>query len=152
MDVTVVSEHDDLAALVDAINDADWDHANDISDYSVNVLRQYLQLERTLFVVCYEHSDSESHLLGIASGRLQPKPYSNEPWLYVDEVDVCVGHRRRGVGTRIMQEFLAIARSQGCDELWVATEADNVSANAMYRSLSPDEVLSVVGYTFATAP
>ena len=33
-------------------------------------------------------------------------------------------------------------------EVWLATEVDNDAANALYRSLEPDDVAEVVGYTY----
>ena len=47
-----------------------------------------------------------------------------------------------------MRSLIEIAKAHECDELWLGAEADNFPANALYRSLDPDEVSNVVGYTY----
>ena len=88
--------------------------------------------------------------MGMASGRFEIKPYGQERWLYVDEVDVCADQRQKGAGKAIMQRLIELAEQAGCEELWLGTEVDNAAANALYRSLQPDDVSQVVGYTFET--
>jgi ribosomal protein S18 acetylase RimI-like enzyme len=148
MQVKIFSAQDDLASLANAINTAQWDDANEMTDYSAEDLAHYLQQQDTVFVACYDAPDSSSGLLGIASARIQIKPYDKERWLYVDEVDVCVNQRRRGAGKAIMQALLAIARDNGCQELWLGTEIDNLPANALYKSLGADEIEEFVGYSY----
>ncbi len=144
-----VEAGDDLRPLVDAINGARWDEANDVTPYDAGSLATYLQHQDTVFVACWEQSTSgERVLLGMASGRFEIKPYDEERWLYVDEVDVCADQRRRGAGGAIMRELIELARAHGCTEVWLGTEVDNEPANALYRSLDPDDVGAVVGYTY----
>ena len=71
-----------------------------------------------------------------------------ERWLYVDEVDVCADQRQKGAGKAIMEKLIALAETADCEEVWLGTEADNLAANALYRSLDPDDIGEVVGYTF----
>jgi ribosomal protein S18 acetylase RimI-like enzyme len=66
----------------------------------------------------------------------------------VDEVDVCVEQRLKGVGSLMMRWLIEFARDEGCDEVWLGTEVDNDAANALYRRLEPDDVGDVVGYTW----
>jgi ribosomal protein S18 acetylase RimI-like enzyme len=49
-----------------------------------------------------------------------------------------------------MQKLMEIAYEKGCAEVWLGAEVENMAANALYRSLEPDEVSQVVGYTFET--
>ncbi len=147
MKVAVISREDDLQKLAQDINDAAWDEANEISQYDGGALLAYLDRQDTLFVACYEE-DSQNTLLGIASGRFEIKPYAHERWLYVDEVDVCANHRQKGVGKAIMQKLIEVAEEADCEEVWLGTEVDNQPANALYLSLEPDDVASVVGYTY----
>ena len=49
-----------------------------------------------------------------------------------------------------MQRLLEIAEENGCEELWLGTEFDNAPANALYASLTPDDVSRVIGYTWET--
>lgn len=148
--LSVVERSDNLERVVSAINRASWDEDNEITPYDAESLSSYLALQDTLFVTCHESSAAESRILGIASGRVETKPYGRQRWLYVDEVDVCADHRQKGVGKLLMRKLLEIAKEQGCEELWLATEVDNIPANALYRSLKPDDVAKVIGYTYRT--
>lgn len=148
MEISVISPTDDLAALVADINSAQWDAANEMAVYDEASLRDYLEREDTLFVVCYRSTDSGRALLGFASSRFEHKPYGGELWLYVDELDVCADQRQQGAGKRIMQRLIEIATEADCEEVWLGTEADNLAANALYESLDPDDVGQVVGYTY----
>lgn len=148
LSVQLTTSGDDLDQLVEQINAAQWDDANEISEYDRDALLHYLDHTDTYFVTCYDASTAPATLMGMASARLEIKPYARERWLYVDEVDVCVDQRRRGAGKAIMNKLLEIADDADCEELWLGTEIDNQPANALYRSLEPDDVAQVIGYTY----
>lgn len=141
---------DDLYSLVGEINNASWDEANVMSKYDYESLKRYLERADTIFIACHERSEQGAVLLGIASSRIEMKPYGMELWLYVDEIDVCVDQRQKGAGKLIMQTLIGIAEREGCEEVWLGAEVENASANALYRSLDPDEVTKVIGYTYET--
>jgi ribosomal protein S18 acetylase RimI-like enzyme len=48
----------------------------------------------------------------------------------------------------MMKRLLEIAEKADCEEVWLGTEVTNQAANALYRSLNPDDVSQVVGYTY----
>jgi ribosomal protein S18 acetylase RimI-like enzyme len=146
--VSRVSSDDELEPLVAAINAATWDEANEISSYTAEALLNYLRRQDTLFLVAHEIKEDNNTFLGMASGRIEYKPYDNERWLYVDEVDVCVEQRQKGAGKAMMEKLLEIADQEDCEEVWLGTEIDNDAANALYQSLDPDEVERFVGYTY----
>jgi ribosomal protein S18 acetylase RimI-like enzyme len=146
--VGVATLVDNLQQLVDEINWASWDHANEIAEYDVVALSAYLERQDTLFVACHDVTDNGRTLLGIASARVELKPYGNERWLYVDEVDVCADQRRRGVGKGIMRKLIELAKEAGCEEVWLGAEVDNHAAHALYQSVKPDDVTQVIGYTY----
>ena len=148
IDVNIISTSDNLSKIVNEINRASWDSANEMSMYDVESLSIYLERQDTLFVTCHDVSADPPTLLGIASSRVEVKPYGKELWLYVDEVDVCSDQRRKGVGKAIMRKLIEIAHEKGCKEVWLGAEIKNSAANALYLSLDPDEVAQVVGYTF----
>lgn len=150
LEIRFITLEDDLQSLVKHINAATWDEGNDIDDYETDALRHYLKQQDTLFLACYLQQGKTSQLAGIASARLQHKPYDNEKWLYIDEVDTSVDFRQQGVGTALMRSLLAFATENDCEEVWLGTEIDNEAANALYRSLQPDDIAEVVGYTFIT--
>ena len=67
--------------------------------------------------------------------------------LFIDEVGVTPGWRRRGIARRMVQEMFAIARELGCAEAWVGTEPDNGPARGLYEGLGAEGV-SVVMYEY----
>ena len=148
IEVKKITEEHELESIVADINKAVWDEDNDVSQYGVGALQAYLQRQDTVLVVAYEKTDSVQNFLGMASARLEMKPYDNELWLYVDEVDVCVDQRKKGAGKALMNKLLEIADQEDCEELWLGTEVDNDAANALYKSLDPDDIGQVVGYTY----
>lgn len=147
IEVRRITRSDDLKSLVTLINRAAWDEDNDVDPYSVAALESYLYKDDTVFVVALT-TERQQELVGMASGRIELKPYDHMKWLYIDEVDTCANRRRMGVGRALMLRLLEIARESDCEEVWLGTESDNVAANALYKSLSPDEVDQVVGYLF----
>ena len=146
-----ISGSDDLDQLVQRINNAQWDAGNDIDGYCAKALRNYLVDDDNLFVAAFVN-DNSGQLCGIASARIERKPYEDFRWLYIDEVDTCVNFRRLGVGKAMMTSLLEAARQRGCQEAWLGTEHANLAANALYRSLKPALVESVVGYTYTLNP
>lgn len=146
--VSVVTVVDNLQQLVDEINQAAWDHSNAMSEYDVVTLSAYLERQDTLFVTCHDVTGGGRTLLGMASARMELKPYGYERWLYVDEVDVCADQRRQGAGKAIMRKLIELAREVGCEEVWLGAEMDNHAANALYQSLNPAAVTQVIGYTY----
>lgn len=135
---------DDLARLADQIESAHWDDANEMGDYSIASLAAFTADPTRVFLAARQ----ADQLVGVASANIQLKPYENERWLYVDEVDVVPRYRRQGVGKAMMQELLRIAEANDCVEMWLGTEQDNASALALYKSMGPDEVEPFVGFTW----
>ncbi|MDH3642103.1 MAG: GNAT family N-acetyltransferase [Gammaproteobacteria bacterium] len=148
--VTVITIHDDLQRLVEEINQASWDDANEMTRYDVEALSAYLERQDTLFIACHDIAEGDRVLMGIASSRLEIKPYDKERWIYVDEVDVCANQRQKGAGKAMMRKLIGIANDMGCEEVWLGTEVDNRAANALYESVEPDDVARVIGYTYET--
>ncbi|MGB7183012.1 MAG: GNAT family N-acetyltransferase [Burkholderiaceae bacterium] len=149
--VKAVGKDDDLSQIASEINCAQWDDANEMSKYDAQSLSAYLDHQGTIFLACYEQTGSDRSLVGISSSRLEIKPYGHERWLYIDEIDVCANQRRRGAGKAMMKKLLEIAKELNCEEVWLGTEVDNLAANALYRSMNPDDILEVIGYTYETA-
>jgi len=141
--VTVTSLDDDLEQVVSDINQAAWDDANEITPYDSLSLAAYLKCQDTLFLTCYNNTPTSTTLLGIASARFEMKPYDQEKWLYIDELDVCADQRNRGAGTAIMRKLIDLAEINGCEEVWLGTEPDNTAANALYNN-----IVQFIGYTY----
>lgn len=145
--VTSSSSDEQIARLVQQIDAASWDDANDIDpgEYTAASLAHFVANPNAVFVACH----AGDALAGIASAMLLDKAYADWKWLYIDEVDTCVNWRRRGVGRAIMDELFAVAKREGAQEAWLGTETDNMPALALYRAITPNTEESVVGFEFA---
>lgn len=72
-------------------------------------------------------------VVGFASGVDYIHP-DKPAELWINEAGVAPTHQRRGLGKRILACLLDHGRSIGCRTAWVATEAGNVAARALYVS------------------
>ena len=54
--------------------------------------------------------------------------------MFLYELSVGEEHRRRGIGTALVNALAALARERGCHSMWVGTEDDNEAALATYRA------------------
>jgi [ribosomal protein S18]-alanine N-acetyltransferase len=69
--------------------------------------------------------------VGFVSGvELTHPDKGTEMFLY--ELAVAAGHRRRGIGGRLVHALGRLARERRCYGMWVLAEADNVGASATY--------------------
>jgi ribosomal protein S18 acetylase RimI-like enzyme len=53
--------------------------------------------------------------------------------LYIDEVGVALGYRRRGIARRMLAAMFEHGKAIGCEEAWVGTEPDNLPARRLYE-------------------
>lgn len=98
-------------------------------DVKPGLLREFLANPMNhLFVAALD-----STVVGMATGISYVHP--DKPLqMFVNEVAVAEPYRRRGIGRRLVEALLAHAEALGCTEAWVATEADNAPALALYRA------------------
>ena len=71
--------------------------------------------------------------------------------LYIDEVGVAAGYRRRGIARRMLDAMFDHGRAIGCKEAWVGTEPDNLPARGLYegrRGPGDGEAEAFVMYVF----
>jgi ribosomal protein S18 acetylase RimI-like enzyme len=77
--------------------------------------------------------------VGFVSGVETTHPdKGTEMFLY--ELSVDEGHRRRGIGKELASALAELARERGCYGMWVGTEPDNLGAIATYRSAGAGDV------------
>ena len=82
--------------------------------------------------------------IGSANEYLHPdKPVQ----FWVQEMGVAPPFQRRGIGRRLLNTLLEVARERGHAEAWLGTEDDNAPARALYRSTGGVEE-SFVMYTY----
>lgn len=71
--------------------------------------------------------------MGFAYGFLLRR-FSQESF-FICSVDVAEEFRRRGAGKTLVETLAAFARSRGCREMFVFTNASNEAAVALYHSM-----------------
>jgi ribosomal protein S18 acetylase RimI-like enzyme len=82
-------------------------------------------------------------VVGMASGVVLLHP-DKAPAFLVAEIGVSKDMRRQGIGTALLRRLLQLARARGCRGIWLATEADNTAARALYGKLAARETPDVV--------
>ncbi len=80
--------------------------------------------------------------VGFASGSILLHP-DKAPSMFINEVGVRDDFQRQGIGKRVTQALVDLARQLDMDGVWLGTEDDNTAALALYRSLQTDEVAGV---------
>lgn len=77
---------------------------------------------------------SDGQALGMLTATRLWHP-DHPPELYVQEIGVAHAHRRRGVGTALVQAVLEVADDLACACTWLVTESGNAAAAGLYRHL-----------------
>ncbi|MCV6594283.1 MAG: GNAT family N-acetyltransferase [Silicimonas sp.] len=90
---------------------------------------------------------SGGEVVGMATGTVLMHP--DKPFgFFINEVGVAEDFRRQGIGTRLLTRLIDLARDRGCEEIWLATEGDNIAARALYRKFDTEETEGIVMYAF----
>ncbi len=58
---------------------------------------------------------------------------------YVHELDVVEHHRRRGIGSTLMEAAVGAARREQSHRLWLVTRQHNEAGNSLYQSLGAQQ-------------
>ena len=91
-------------------------------------------------------------VVGMASGLHYIHP-DKPVQFFINEVGVADGRQNQGVGQRLVEQLLVLARRLGCSETWVATEEEDAPARALYRKTGGEEAPeSIVMYTYRFDP
>jgi ribosomal protein S18 acetylase RimI-like enzyme len=90
--------------------------------------RRFLAEPTHYLLVAYDEADTP---VGLVSGvELTHPDKGTEMFLY--ELGVDESARRQGVGRTLVQALAALAREQGCYDMWVLADPDNAAAHATY--------------------
>jgi ribosomal protein S18 acetylase RimI-like enzyme len=137
--------------LVTAANARILDRVDeDVFDFPVQraYVEAFLASPTNLLVVAVESGT----VVGMATGLLYTHP--DKPLqMFVNEVGVSRRFHRQGIGSKLVRALLHRARELGCQEAWVATEAGNTAARALFTATGGrehDEQAVVYFYRFDT--
>jgi ribosomal protein S18 acetylase RimI-like enzyme len=72
---------------------------------------------------------------GLVVLRFRPALYSDALDCYVEELYVTAEHRRRGLGRRLMEAAIELARRDGATHVELGTGEDDIAARALYERL-----------------
>ncbi len=141
-----ISLESNIPELVRDIDSAQWSLSSEINvgDYKEEDVLEYIKSNGNLLCVAY----LEGSFAGMAAAYVLTRP-EGERWLFVDAVDTVEDKQKKGVGTSLMRYLIQYGQDNLCKEIWVSTEVGNRPANALYQSLSPDDISNFVGFTFA---
>jgi ribosomal protein S18 acetylase RimI-like enzyme len=89
-------------------------------------------------------------VVGFVSGTIINHP-DKPPTLFINELGVNAPAQRLGIGSALLQAIRHAGRQRGCLQSWVATEADNAAARALYRAAGGKETPDIVMYDWEEA-
>ena len=123
MDARIVRIGPEQTGLLDRV-------AEDVFDARIDLgrLAAYVADPSHLMVVAV----SNGEVVGQARGVIHRHP--DQPTeLYIDNLGVTPLRKREGIATLLLDDLVAWARSEGCEQAWVGTEPDNEPARALYQ-------------------
>lgn len=77
-------------------------------------------------------AEEDGHVIGEVLSHLLPLPFGSGRELLLYSIGVRDGHRRRGVGTALIETVLGWMREEGVELVWLV--ADNPGAEAFYAA------------------
>ncbi|MCH1556925.1 MAG: GNAT family N-acetyltransferase [Pseudomonadales bacterium] len=120
--------------------------ASEVFDFAVDPIQLAAFIEDPRHVMVLAVKDRWVVGMGSAVEYFHPdKP----PQLWINEVGVGVDYRGHRIGVMITEWLIHRAKALECSAVWLATEADNASAERCYQRVQPRPTSSsVVMYDF----
>jgi aminoglycoside 3-N-acetyltransferase I len=97
---------------------------------SVMYLSAFLSRTENVFAVAVSGGVPVGYLVGYLLDRIDRE----QQMMFFYEIGVAESHRRRGVGTRLVNELKSICRSHDVMKMWVPTGRSNIAATRLYSS------------------
>ena len=128
MDVLIQTITKDNASLLEAVAEDVFDEAIDL-----NYLAGYLEESNHILCVAVVNG----LVVGQVRAIIHKHPY-NPAELYIDNAGVAPAYQRQGIAKQLVTEIARLGQQRGCMDIWVGTESDNESAQALYQSFGLD--------------
>lgn len=121
---------------------------NGVFDNAIDedLLTRFLEEASHHMVLAIDREPDGGTVVGMASAVDYVHP-DKKARRWINEVGVAVSHRRRGIATAMIETLLAHARAREIHEIWLATEASNHAACALYESMKAHAEVCVM-YSF----
>ena len=142
MDARIVRIRPEQTGLLDRV-------AEDVFDARIDLgrLAAYVADPSHLMVVAVANGE----VVGQARGVIHRHP-DQQTELYIDNLGVTPVRKREGIASLLLDDLVAWARSEGCEQAWVGTEPDNEPARALYQGRGSDaETFVMYFYEFDEA-
>jgi ribosomal protein S18 acetylase RimI-like enzyme len=97
---------------------------------SVAQLSSFLSREENVLIAAVDGGVPVGFVVAYLLDRIDRE----EPMMLFYEVGVAASHRRRGVGTRLVNKLKSICRVEDVMKMWVPTGRSNVAATRLYPS------------------
>lgn len=120
----------DEIAAIDAIHQLKPSEERHGVDASAEHMRRLLARDANYLYV----ASVDTQPVGFLLAYRFPRADRDQDMIYLYEIGVLPEHRRRGIGTKMIQSLKEECRNRNVMEVWVGTEADNVPARALYES------------------
>jgi ribosomal protein S18 acetylase RimI-like enzyme len=98
--------------------------------------------QHTIFVA----EAGQGRVVGLLTMSQRWTLWHTGPCALIEELVVDEGARRQGIGRALIQAALDWAKAQGCSEVELSTEPDNLKAQAFYRRLGFESIALLLEY------
>jgi aminoglycoside 6'-N-acetyltransferase I len=132
-DIAIIRVSTDDSTLLDRVVEGVFNHPIDRAR-----LVEYLAQPSTMLVVA---RDGEM-VVGQVKAAQHWHPDKSAD-LYVDEVMVAPSHQRRGIARAMLAEVERWARERGCADIWLAADAENRGAQALYEGFAQSRLCRI---------
>ncbi|MBU9710846.1 GNAT family N-acetyltransferase [Bacillus tamaricis] len=96
---------------------------------SIEVNKQFFLNENNIMLIAWK----ECVPCGFLYGYLLESVHRRMPQLFLYSIDVFAEHQNKGVGSRLVESFINLAKEKNCSEVFVITNDHNVIAKKLYE-------------------
>ncbi|MDG5788625.1 GNAT family N-acetyltransferase [Evansella sp. AB-P1] len=119
------------------ITEKNIDLAKEVTKLFFNTIDSYEQVQLFLsdeknYLVVYRNNNK---IAGFAYGYELQRFDGRKNMMYMHQVEVLHEYRQKGIGKKLMEEFIHICKRRDCEKLFLITNKSNEAAVALYERL-----------------